>query len=98
MDVVIPFNNSINDDLELMFTLRSFDKYFAGLGRAIVVGDKPAWDFSKNLIWIDYPNPCKEPHYKARNILNKILRGLESVEGVEAIVADDDMFQLSPCD
>jgi hypothetical protein len=99
LDVVIPFKSTINNDEELRFTLRSFCKNFAGLGQAYVVGDKPKWEYNpEELVWIHFPDPYKKPHFKSRNIVNKVLRGLQEVKEVECLVADDDMVQLSACD
>lgn len=43
MDVVIPFRHSSQDDEELRYTLRSYERHLKGLGKVWLLGDRPTW-------------------------------------------------------
>lgn len=104
MDVLIPFQHSINQDEELRMTLRTMDKHLNGIGHVWIVGDTPKWQSNPaHLTVIPIGNRYTEWEYRDRNMVNKILGGFhynssrwKSDEDV--LVAHDDNFITSPCD
>lgn len=97
MDIVIPFQNSINQDNELRYTLRSIDKFLFGAGQVFIVGDKPKWE--GNYTHISYPNPYNGVRWRDRNIVNKMLMATKDQRIPEQfMVAHDDNFITAPCD
>lgn len=97
MDVVIPFRSSLNRDEELMFTLRSLEKYLIGVGRVYIVGDTPKWQTSSEVTVIPMADKYDFKLFKDRNIVNKLLMAChdERIARDGFIAADDDMFLLS---
>lgn len=70
MDVVIPYKHSTSGGLELRYTLRGIDKYFPELENIFIIGDCP--EFLQNIIHIQATD-SPERHYKARNIMGKLM-------------------------
>lgn len=70
MDIVIPYRNSAHNGLELRYTLRGIQIYFPDLENIFIIGDCP--DFLQNIIHIPAKDSL-ERHFKARNIMNKLL-------------------------
>lgn len=97
MDVVIPFKNSINQDEELIYTLRSFEKFFSGVGQVFVVGDKPKW--AGHYIHIPYPDHYPQVIFRDRNMVNKLLVACADERVPETFLyAHDDQAITAPCD
>lgn len=94
-DLVIPFRHSINADKELIYVLRSAERYIPTLGNIIIVGDSPSSLLLKNIINI----PCKDfstaSKYKEKNIAIKLLKACNSkVVSDDFIYSNDDEFLL----
>lgn len=100
MDVLIPFQSSINNDEELRMTLRSMDKFLYGLGHAWVVGDKPKWAYNDSqLTVIPIGNAYNATEFRERNVANKIIGAFASGSlPPEVLVSHDDNFITTHCD
>lgn len=92
IDILIPLGTgSTHDNFELRMCLRSIQKHLTGVGRVIIVGEKPVW--IKNIIYI----PCRDnpglPE-KDRNIYRKIIEGCKSIAD-NFLFLNDDHFLLT---
>lgn len=93
MNIIIPYRKEPNGGMELMYALRSIQKYLTGFKEVWIIGDCPAWVKNVNHI------PCEEQTGKnARNILNKILKAFERSREVGETVLQwqDDIFLTQP--
>lgn len=94
MDLVIPYMHSPKE--ELKFTLRGFEKYYTGIDRLFIVGDKPEL---KNFTHVPWHQDEFSPKVKERNIYHKILRACNEPEvSSNFLMASDDHFLLRPFD
>lgn len=95
-DLVIPLGTESiwNDNDELRYALRSFQKNIPDLGRIIIVGEKPAW--LNGVIHIPANDPFR--HHKDANIIRKILLAIHQVEDLsdEFYWSCDDHLILRP--
>lgn len=100
MDVVIPFQHSINKDEELKFTLRSIDKHINGIGHAWIIGDIPLWRINtSNLTVINFGNRYNGEDFAHRNVANKMMAACADERISENfLMAHDDNFIMAPCD
>ncbi len=97
-DIVIPLGKgSRHADIELRYCLRSIAKHLTGVGRIIIVGERPGWlnwD-SPYLIHVeraDNPNGWQRAH----NIYSKIMAAITCVPGLSDnfLFFNDDHFLL----
>lgn len=93
IDVVIPLlrNGSKNQDLELVYSLRSIEKNLTDYRNIIIVGDLPTFVNPETVIHI----PFKDTPSKQANIKNKILAAFE-VSTDQILFTNDDIFLLQP--
>lgn len=94
MDIVIPYESSVNDDEELIFTLRSIEKNIPmATGKVWIVGDKPKWNGKYE--HIPMPNPYKGVRWRDRNIANKMIAAAMRPEiSYKFLLAHDDNFVM----
>lgn len=96
MDIVVPFQRSVNRDEELKFALRSIEKHLTGIGNVFVVGDNPRWNHS--IIHVPQVNISKNNSYRDRNIAAKILTACEMAQVSDNfLILHDDNFLLQGC-
>lgn len=92
MDVVIPLRKGHNDDIELRFALRSFEKYMPELGNVFVIGHCPTW--LTNVIHIPATDH-QDLQYLSKNIFKKIMIACEDKRVSDSFcVTADDHFLL----
>lgn len=91
MDIVIPYKKDKHNGLELMYALRSIEKYLTGWDDIVIVGDRPTW--ITNQIWI---NASDHDRRKQFSIKEKLIKG--TYEREEFIYWNDDHFLLKPLD
>lgn len=97
MDIVIPFEHSINNDEELRYALRSAEKWIPMVDRVIIAGPAPVWEH-QNLIVLDLDNTSRNKAVFAnKNQVVKLLRACDSGEvGNNFIILHDDNFLMKP--
>jgi len=103
MDVLyIVGRDSLHDDIELRWSLRSLAQYAKGIGRVIVAGYPPAW-LSDAVVRI--PVLDRSDGYKHHNILAAIMAAFEAKDAAgnylvadEVLYSSDDHFLARPCD
>lgn len=98
MDLIYPYATDPHGGLELIYSLRSIEKYLTGYGQVFIIGDKPKW--LKNVIHV--PLLATERAMSGRkefNIMSKIKRACEDERvSDEFIMVHDDHFLLRPLD
>jgi hypothetical protein len=95
MDVVIPFQHSINRDEELRYALRSMEAWFTGaVDHVYIIGDAPRWEH-QNLRHVPMPNR-PQVWYRDFNQFVKIAAGCELSTSDQILILHDDNFLLSP--
>lgn len=97
MDIVIPFKNSINHDVELKYALRSAEKYIPNMGNVFLMGDIPYW--AHNNLTIVPLIDLRNSQWRDHNIAIKILRACAMPQvSDDFIILHDDNFLLKPLD
>jgi len=92
MDVVIPFRHSKNLDRELIYTLRSAEKFIPDLGNVFIVGRLPYWS-SRLLYCLSVADLPSIDIYQNRNIALKLTKACYDKRiSDDFIVTDDDMI------
>lgn len=94
IDIVIPYRLDAHNGLELLYALRSIEKYLTGYRDIYLIGDKPDWLTAvKHIPFTDAKGR------KEFNIYQKLLRACqeESVSD-NFIYVNDDHFLLKPLD
>lgn len=94
IDVVIPVikNGSKCNDLELLYCLRSIEKYLSGYRNIVIVGHLPEFINSETVVH----TPFRDTGHKQNNIRNKILTAFEDERVSETIFfGNDDHFILT---
>ena len=87
-------NGSHHDNIELLYSFRSIDKYLTGLDRVFIIGECPKW--VKNVIHIPYAETSKVSDV---NIMDKLTVACREVEISETFLhINDDHFFLQPMD
>lgn len=98
MDIVIPYHTDPHNGMELLYALRSIDKYLTGYGEVFIIGDKPKWLRNVTHIPTDSTDRAMS-NRKEYNIMRKILRATNDDRVSEGfIVWHDDHFLLRTLD
>lgn len=86
---------SVNQDLELRYSLRSLDKHACNYNKVVIVGHCPDWVDQKQVLYI----PFEQIWYKERNIMSKLLQvSQDSRVSEDFIHFNDDYFLTNPWD
>lgn len=94
MDVVIPLGKgSKHDNIELLYSLRSVDKYLSGVGLVWIVGEYPPW--VKNVDHIPFPDdPQRCSDF---NIMAKVTEAISyQLLSDDFLFMNDDHYLLQP--
>lgn len=95
MDIVIPLSPwSRNDNTDLKYALRSFEKFMPG-NKIVIIGHKPVW--LKNVEYIQFRDD-PQPAFRENNIYLKVKYYVDHTSIKEFIFANDDHFLLKPFD
>lgn len=91
MTIVIPYKDDILSGVELLFALRSIDKYLTGWTNVVITGTPPEWYRGESV----YVKDCNGR--KQFNIYSKILVACELKNVTEDFIMwNDDHFLLRP--
>lgn len=93
IDIVIPYWE--NEGQELRYALRSFEKYFSGVGNIFIIGDKPSWvNWKANIIHIAAKDGNRMMG-RERNIYKKLMLACAHPAVSDTFLfANDDHFML----
>jgi hypothetical protein len=94
MNVVIPLIPSMNNDLELMYCLRSIEKHLKGYQSIVIVGHLPNFINPETVVHI----PFKDGSEKQLNIRNKIIAAFNHTDSEYLFFTNDDVFLLQDFD
>lgn len=93
LSVVIPFLAKAAQGKELLYALRSMEKYFREDFRVIIIGDRPEW-ISEEVIHIPHSCISKNPQI---DVIDKIKTVVGSEEVNEKFIwTNDDIYFVSP--
>lgn len=91
-DIVIPMVATADDNIELRFALRSFEKHLSGIGSLYIIGHRPPW--LKNAVHIPFGETLLAA-IKERNICQKVLMACARQDlSRQFLFANDDHFLL----
>ncbi len=99
-DILIPLGSgSRYNNIELMYCLRGIEKHLSGVGRIIIVGEKPWFLNYEKVIHIECEDSTDNKE-RAHNIYRKIMAGIENVPDLsnDFLFMNDDHFLLSDFD
>jgi hypothetical protein len=71
IDIIIPLGKSPNKHIELMYALRSIEKFAIGYRNIYLIGEKPNFINYKNVIHVPFKR-TSSIEYKSKNIFEKI--------------------------
>lgn len=97
-DLLIPVGGQSDwfDFYELMFALRSIEKYAPMVDRVFIIGKKPEW-LNDNVVHLGFPDMNARAGLKDLNILEKILFACEESDiSEDFIFSNDDIILLEP--
>lgn len=98
MDLVIPFRHSINADKELIFALRSYEKYIPSLDKVYILGDFPFVSL-KNITCIELKDKVRISKWTEYNIFACLRFACVHKEiSLDFIMGADDFFLLRKFD
>lgn len=94
-DIFIPLGNgSRNKDIELLYSLRSIEKYARNFNRIFVVGKRPDFDLSTKVEFIPFEDNMSEP--KQSRIATKTAFFFKETKSPAAVQWNDDYLLLKP--